>query len=181
MTKIIIFNGPPRSGKDTAAKALQQYLGEDTAAHLKLSTPLKTLASDFIGQDSNVLEQQKEQPILFGISTSFRDIQIGLYSSIAKVLGPSWLAEIAAHKINKTEQPIVVLSDGGRPEEVDKLVRKFGAGNIMLFHIHRKNTSFQGDIRQYIYDGRIFTQLVINDDLQQFQTEIIDEVMTWLG
>lgn len=181
MTKIIVFNGPPRSGKDTAAHIIQQYFGSDTVAHLKLSTPLKRFVSELSGLSIPQLEEGKEQPLLFGQTVSSRDLQIGIYEAISKVAGRDWLAQIVVHKINTVEQSIVVLSDGGRPEEIDKLVRNFGASNILLLQLFRKGTSFQGDIRQYIYDSRIVTQPVMNEDLQQFKIDIIDEVTSWLA
>lgn len=172
MTKLVILNGPPRCGKDTGAAFITRYL-PDVTQHVKLSQPIKDIVHGVSGKEGIALAHGEE--------ADYREAQINTYLAIAKVLGSDWMARICANQIRALDAEVVVFSDGGRPEEVDHLIREFGKNNVLIVHIFRKNTSFEGDIRQYIYDSRVVTKLVMNDDLEQYHVDLLDEVTSWLG
>ncbi|NBT57517.1 hypothetical protein EBT16_01920, partial [bacterium] len=60
--KIIVFNGPPRSGKDTAVEAVMndELLVDFAPMHLKFAEPLKRAVHALIGQPDAELEQFSE-------------------------------------------------------------------------------------------------------------------------
>jgi len=180
MTNIVIFNGPPRSGKDYAACAVQKYLGHDACAHIKMSQPLKNLVSTITGVSLLDLEAEKEKPHAFGMHMSYRDAQIGLFESIARVMGRDWLGRAATSKIAKLDHENVVISDGGRSEEIVPLIDMFGGKNIMVVQLVRRGTSFQGDIRHYINDPRVHTEIVLNNSDNTFTNDVIDLVGQWI-
>ena len=144
--KIILFNGPPGSGKDTAALAVSDKLG---IPHIKLSWPLKYIASDTLGISHEILEQNKERPTVNELS--YRQIQIEIFRAIAAVLGTKWLASMVVTRIDRNSlHDVFVLSDCGRPEEVDTLCSAFGAENVLLVGIHRKGKDYSNDIRTQV-------------------------------
>lgn len=170
MTKIIIFNGPKDCGKDTAAVIVQNYLSDDVVAHCKFSKPLKTIVSNFLNIEPWQLEAQKKG----AGGQEFRDLQIGVYESLSRVFGSNWLGVQVCHNIEEQECDNIVMSDGGRPEDVEPLIRKYGGKNIMICQIIRNGCNFDYDIRGYISDGRVVMRHVTNDDLTAFKAKIID-------
>lgn len=158
--KVIIFNGPPSSGKDTAAIAVSEALG---IPHIKLSWPLKYIASDVLGISHEVLEKNKERATIFELS--YRQIQIEIFRAIAAVLGTKWLAAMIVTRIDRNSvHDVFVLSDCGRDEEVTTLCSAFGVENVLLVNIYRKGTDYSNDIRKNI--APLFNQphAVINND-----------------
>lgn len=181
MTNIVILNGPPRCGKDTAANALQAFFGEEYCEHLKLSQPLKDIVAAIAGRPYEILEENKDGINVYGMPLSHRDAQIGLFEAVSKVFSEDWLARIAANKIHAIDKDLIVMSDGGRHAEVNHLIKQCGARNIFVLQIVRRGCTFNGDIRNYINDSRVVTSLVINDDLTNFTIDVVDEVTQWLG
>lgn len=168
MTKILILNGPPRCGKDTAADAITEMFD---AEHIKLSKPLKDFAHYVIGGDLEVLEQNKEKNLPI-YNMSYREMQIFLFQAIAKGLGEQWLGKITARNIRNSENDLFVMSDGGRPEDLEPLFRAFPSGSIMIVQIMREGCFFNNDIRQYISDRRAKMRHTVNKDKDAYIAEM---------
>lgn len=173
MTKIIILNGPPRCGKDTAANAIESYYGADTCKHMKISQPLKDISQMVFGQPYQVLEMNKEKE-LPKFNISYRDAQIGTFQQLIPVFGAEWLGYCMVNAINAAEQPYFVLSDGGRMEDIRPLIPFFGPENLMIVQIMREGCNFLGDIRSYIAAYDVRTRPIINDDMETFTKTMID-------
>ena len=92
MPKVILFNGPPGSGKDYATKLIMQELAVDEPVHMKLSKPLKDLVMDHFNLTAEQLEAMKDDATATTMQTSLRDYQIALFESIAKIFGRQWLS-----------------------------------------------------------------------------------------
>jgi hypothetical protein len=180
MKKIIILNGPPRCGKDVAANAIQQYLGTDTVAHLKLSTPLKTIAMLILGGDPVLHEQLKDVPTNFK-SLSYREMQIIIFNELARSLGIDWLGQIMVRSILAEESDYIVISDGGRPEDVAPMLRLLPSKEVMILQIMRNNCNFTHDIRMYLSDNRAIMRHIVNDDLDTFKNNVIDVASAFFG
>jgi len=180
MPKIILFNGPPGSGKDFATRIIMQELAVDEPMHMKLSKPLKDLVMDHFNITPDQLEQTKDTaPTEF--RTTLRDYQIALFEAIARVLGKEWLATSLVNRIKRFDNNIIVVSDVGREEELNPIIKNFGAKNILLLQTYRQGTSFKSDIRQYVDDPRIKSQLIKNDGTINFKVEILNEVYSFLA
>lgn len=179
MPKIILLNGPARSGKDFAAAHLMDATKDDDPVHLKLSTPLKVMASEILAESCEDLEKIKEQTLDFGVS--YRDVQIMLFESIAQAFTKSWLGQAMTRKIKKLDANTIIVSDAGRDEEIEPLIRAFGAKNILIVQIFRDGCSFDNDIRYYITDPRVKRVTVYNDSTANFKTKLDAYVLDFLS
>lgn len=180
MPKVILFNGPPKCGKDYATSIVMKALEDDDAVHLKLSQPLKELASDYFGIPQPILEANKDA-ILPTKDLSYRSAQIGLFEAISQVLGKAWLGEILKNKVVASSNPTIIVSDLGREADVTTLVRAVGANNILIIQIFRKGCTFKGDIRGYVQVPNVHHEMIGNDGDHTFDTEITDLVLAFIA
>jgi len=168
--KIILLNGPPSSGKDTAAKHIRQILinttkiGPDGAYHMRValdrfSMPIKRAFAATMGlpidEDGNCQpwESQKETIIPdFGIS--YRQWQIDFSESFLKkyneVIFGVLLARRIERKFTKGIANLIVVPDCGFQVEIDTLYQIFPPDDILLIRCHRNAYTYQGDSRGYV-------------------------------
>lgn len=179
MKKVIILNGPARCGKDTAAKAVERYLGADNVAHIKMSQPLKEMAAMMIGLPIETCEQHKDTATFKGMT--YRDLQIMIFNEFARYLGEDWLGEIFYKNIVKDERDYIICSDGGRPADLVKLFQNFPRGSVMVTQIMREGCTFDHDIRMYISDPRAVMKHAVNQDKDTFERQIIDMATEFFG
>lgn len=170
MAKIIILNGPPRCGKDTAAEAIVRYFTTENVSHHKFSRPLKDIVASVTGQEYKDLETIKDQQQEF--AGSFRELQIATYEALSKVFSQQWLGEILCHKIAKDQNDLIVCSDGGRIEDLIPLFRR--NHQVMVIQILRDGCHFNYDIRGYISSPRAAMRTILNKNKEVFETQIID-------
>jgi len=155
--KIIFFNGPPRSGKDTIVnELLKRY---SSCENIKFSNPLKTALPVFFGlsqQQINLLEIEKEIPKDYLLGKSWREAQISLSEEWAKpVFGSRVFGDITLNIIKNSTNQLFLVSDSGFQEEAGSLIDFFGNDNCLLIRIARDGTNFDNDSRSYwknIYD-----------------------------
>lgn len=155
--KIIFFNGPPRSGKDTIVnELLYRYT---STINIKFSNPLKTALPVFFGLTSkqlDELERDKETPSDLLLGRSWREVQILLSESWAKpTFGTQVFGNITLNVIKNSDKQLFLISDSGFQEEAGAVVDYFGKDNCLLIRIQRDGTDFNNDSRSYwknIYD-----------------------------
>ena len=167
MTKIILFNGPPRSGKDTATRMALSMLG-DKGAFYRFAEPLKDAVHAMIGYAgvncehfNNVKNEVSKE--FFGMSP--RQMYIWLSEEVLKPkFGKDYFARIAVTKIKQMAQDVVVIADCGFVSECQALGEEFGFENVHVVHMHRNGCSFAGDSRNYIWTSeRQWTQIIENN------------------
>lgn len=156
---IFLLNGPPRSGKDTAAKYLEQrYSGK----LLKFAEPIKRAVTaiyhggnraEFDKYDTPELKDTP-QAVYFG--KTCREVQIAVSENFLKpfhgdkgIFGKILALEIDRQLPRYQEGPYFI-SDSGFRGEAEILVDKYGSCNVFLVRIHRESHSFKGDSRDYI-------------------------------
>ncbi len=155
---IILFNGPPGVGKDTAVNYLQGKL--PGACHLKFSGPLKrAVTSLFLSGDVGLFNEldkpenkDKPHPRLFG--HTLREAQIYLSEKHMKPLyGKHVFGELLENDIKSLVQEgedIFLISDSGFETEASRLINTFGASQVSLVRLHREGKDFRNDSRGYI-------------------------------
>lgn len=182
MVSIILLNGPPRSGKDTAAAAIVEAM---QAFHYKMSHPLKVAVPAFFGLEDQkfALERQKDEKLqeLFGVS--FRQAQINLSEDWAKpTFGKDVFGHIAVRHLRNHSGPgrVCVVSDSGFVEEIVPIVDAFGHRNVLIIQLRRDGCTFEGDSRSYVdYNGVTVQELYNKHDLEGFKAQIVRAVERW--
>lgn len=184
MTKrVILFNGPPGSGKDTAA--LHVWSRRHNIVHLKFSGTMKAALPILLGLSKHEvadLEEHKNdaQNQLAGLS--WRQIQIDLSEHFIKPrLGAAAFGHIAVRQIKNSMSNLILFSDSGFAPEAWPVVQYVGAENVLLVHIHRPGHTFDGDSRSYIELPNITTVAIHNTGtLDAFHKRIDGVVSGWL-
>lgn len=159
--KVVLFNGPPRCGKDTATDLSISILGHTKAGRYRFAEPLKDAVHSLFGMSNVLLEhfdsvKGDPQESLFGMTP--RDAYIWMSEEVVKPkFGTDFFARIAVRRINHVfgkgpygDFTAVVISDCGFQSEIDLLSKEFGAENVLLVRLHRVGRTFAGDSRSYI-------------------------------
>lgn len=186
--KLILWNGPRHSGKDTAALYCEAEL---KAHHFKMSAPIKAAIRamfDLCDEEVEYLEKIKTESsfILFG--RSYVETQISFSESWAKRLFDPWVfgrlaaIRIRNHMRKNPEQGLYVCSDSGFTTEAESVIDIFGKKNTMLVKIHRDGKTFAGDSRSYIdIEGVRTVKLVNNGTVEEYHKTVNDLVSNWIN
>ena len=149
--RVVLINGPPRSGKDTIAGILTRHF---EARHIKASAPLKRgLQAIFNIDDPKVLEQNKDEPSSYLFNRmSVRDFQIKLSEDFMKILfGKDIFGRLLVRQMQMmTNAKFTVISDLGFIEELEPLRMQYSRANIYIIYLHRPGRTFHGDSRSYL-------------------------------
>lgn len=159
---IIIFNGPPGSGKDEASMFMQ-CLGFHPLSfkHQLFKETMRHFCVDknwfMLGYEDRK-QKEKPEPLLEGMSR--REAMIFVSEGIIKPMyGSSYFGDQVASKIKYSKD--YVISDGGFLDELMPIINKIGCENILIIQLVRDNCTFSNDSRRY-FNGRIDEEFVIN-------------------
>ena len=157
MYKVIFLNGPPRCGKDTICK----HLNEKYPAafdELRMSRALKRGIHTMLGMDDVSSERfdttkDKSCPEFFGARP--RDIYIAGAEQFFKkyfnqeVFGHIWLRQYYELGLDET---IVVVPDTGFYDETLPITQSIGRDKCILIRIFRDGCDYSYDSRGYVKD-----------------------------
>lgn len=189
--KLILFNGPRHSGKDTAALHVAEILN---AYHFKFSAPIKAAiktAFNLSSQDVDYLESIKTQPtpILFG--KSYVEAQISFSEEWAKPsFGQDVFGRWAINAIRDVEAKayirkydLFVSSDSGFACEAWPIIKNlFGVEDTLLVRVYRQDKTFDGDSRSYIeLPGVETVEIENNDSISDYHKRVIALVQRFCG
>lgn len=159
---IIIFNGPPGSGKDEAASYFKRY----GFKHLSFKYVLFKETISFFGVDEEWFmdgyndRSIKERPedLLDGMSR--REAMIYVSEVITK---PAFGQDIfGVHVASEVEDgKNYAISDGGFEDELVPLINRVGADNIVLVQLTREGCDYSSDSRRY-FNGKPIKEYVIH-------------------
>lgn len=198
--KIILFNGPPGSGKDTAVHLLTKHLMSRSHKHfplsVKFSQPLKEAAHALVGLkvDYDHFEGKKDEPSDIFLGMTPREFYISLAEKYAKKFlkkdiftdvllrrcdsDAVWLA---THYIEEEMEALFLCSDIGFNQELEGILHHFGYDNVRLIKLYRPYKDYTNDSRGYV-NGVVKTKNIHNDwDLETFEIKLIRwlEEQTW--
>jgi hypothetical protein len=184
--KLILLNGCPRCGKDTAADYLVHSLG---AHAFKFSRPIKDAikaAFQLSDVEVDVLEATKSKPTELFSDMSYRDIQISFSEDWLKPkLGQDIFGRLAARSLAKTikmypNNQLFVSSDSGFAAEAEPVIDLFGRENTLLIRVYRDGFSFEGDSRSYIdLPGVTRVSVTNNGSVLEYQDAVRELVLGW--
>jgi hypothetical protein len=190
MPKFILLNGPPRSGKDTAAKVLTDSIampsGDYHVYHEKFSAPLKTAFAGMMEADIDdfvvdYYEDKKELPI-DALGVSFRQWQIDFSETLMKPkYGNDVFGRLLWHRVNMCDMgalAVYVISDCGFQVEIDYLLTRANPSDVLLLRLQRDGCTFDGDSRGYVTAPSMIN--VLNESLPAFRKEVREIVQGWL-
>lgn len=160
--KIVIFNGPPRSGKDTFADMLEEHYDVYNNGFFVYRDSFKDelirLVLNYYEIDkrewNDRYEHSKEEPWdkLGGLSQ--REALIDMSEvKIKPLLGKDYFGKAAAQGLilyEDEDNNVGVFSDGGFEEEIHPIIDKVGIENVLIFRLHRPDHDFTGDSRGYL-------------------------------
>jgi len=164
--KIILINGPARSGKDSLAHAFSRFTHEIgmKSEITKFALPLKEKAHALFGFPSaphDFFEGEKDVPQTYLFGKTWRQIYIAVSEQLFKPLfGQDIFGKLLCQEIDLLEQiaredlepeaDFFLVSDSGFAAEARAVVDHFGADNILLVRLARDGYTFAGDSRGYI-------------------------------
>jgi len=203
MLKVIVFNAPPRAGKEVAAKAVMKCINtldsNLVAHHKEFKDALFKVAANTLGITVEEFKTDYDRMTpdkvwwmkdLASLSTSASMAGVGekkIYSQ------REWLIHISENVIKPSfgkdafgkmfvnslpEEGVVAVSDGGFPEEIQPVIDHVGADNIAIVRIHRDGCDFSNDSRNYLtqdmFEDKItFIDVENNSTLDKFETDVV--------
>lgn len=187
--KIILINGPPRSGKDTAGEIIHGILNtrkgpDHITPHLdKFAELVKERAHGLYGlvdQDgplfASYFEDVKDQPRSEFLGLTPRQAYIAVSETYYKpthgenIFGRLMLERIRS--FHKGRCGVVILTDSGFAPEAQVLIDEYGAGNVFLIRLHRPGFDFEGDSRGYIHLDGIDSVDVTATTVEELRSEL---------
>jgi hypothetical protein len=188
MRKIALLNGPPYSGKDTAARFLEReygYVAPYYAAVFKFSTPLKNACASFFNirdTERRAFEQDKERPQPVLCDMSWRQAQISMSEDWAKhKFGPDVFGRLMINQIEASAARLCIISDSGFEVEAWPLIHEYGIKNCLNVHLSRDGCTFENDSRSYWeIDGMTTVDVNNRLSLDMFDHQICRVVQQWL-
>lgn len=152
--KIILLNGPPRVGKNTAANMLAWELD---CVVIGFSHHLKRMVHGiYFGRAGWDMDpdgfdgcKSEKQQVLDG--RTWRQAYIHYSENVIKPMhGKEWFGEQFVKAAHASGSDIVVVPDSGFVQEAERTVREFGAANVRLVRLYKDGCTFAGDSRNYI-------------------------------
>lgn len=182
MTKILLFNGPPRSGKDTSALTIERnipHIGFDRFA-MPLKLAFAAVAGAKVLDKYGTVEpyESTKGEIIPWLGVSYRQWQIDFSEKFMKPLyGDDIFARLFVQRNKNFDGSAIVVPDSGFYSEAAPVAKAFGEENTLLVRIHRPGFDFTGDSRSYLYSVSPNEVDVYNDGTQEeFERKIFNIV-----
>lgn len=186
--KLILLNSPPRSGKDTAARALADLMPGRTV-NLKLSRFLKEATHGLYGlieatgevAAHDRFETTKDWPRDEFLRLTPRQAYIGVFENYLKImhgediLGRMLAPELARFRSNPIA--VCVVTDVGRQEDVNALVPMAGEANTLLVELDREGTSW--DTRKRVEFPGVRRVIIENNSTTDELKARLEAVWDW--
>jgi hypothetical protein len=159
--KLILLNGPSRSGKDTAAAAIAAHLLSNTDAAFVLERFSLPIKQAFAGMmdiggilDNGIVpdwEKRKDEVDAL-LGNTYRNWQIAFSEHFMKPkFGTNIFGRLMLHRLHQLpDSTIVIIPDCGFEIEITTVAEAFAPRDVCLFNIYRHNCTFAGDNRRYV-------------------------------
>lgn len=158
-TKILLFNGPPGSGKDTAVTVLRELGGIDMHME-KFARSVKEGCHglfNLVNDEGKVLphdtfEAVKNKPRAEFMGMTPREAYIWYSEDVMKPkFGKDIFGSLTVKRLaDQNVTGLVGITDSGFAEEAGRVIQRYGAHNTILVRLHREGHDFTGDSRSYL-------------------------------
>lgn len=150
MKKVIIFNGPPSSGKDTFG---QEIAREFKGSHQQFKDALFIATEEHYGLEPGFIVNnydKKEDKFDELDGMTIREALIHVSENVIKPrYGLDYFGKKSAKRLS---EGLNVFTDGGFEEELNPIIDSVGLENVLIFRLHRTGCSFKNDSRNYLQD-----------------------------
>ena len=172
--RVVLFNGPPSSGKDTFGDMLIDEFGGHKQQFKEI---LFDIASAITGNSafwrSERYNAEKGKPVDWCFDLTPRQLLIKISEDVIKPnFGEDFFGQAAKRKM---QNGLNVFCDSGFVAELRPIIDEVGAENTIVFRLHRKHCDYKGDSRNYLtgkdFPGVIFVD-VVSDDIDKTYAEI---------
>lgn len=170
---IIVFNGPPGTGKDEACSRFQSLHGYN---HLSFKYELfKATISHFgvtkewfmAGYNDRSTKERYETEL----GMSRREAMIHVSENVIKPqFGDDYFGKQAASQIDPEKN--YCFSDGGFVSELTPIINKVGAERLCIVQLTREGCDFSSDSRRY-FDGEMVEQFIIEKETTVSKSHIL--------
>ena len=173
----ILLNGPKYCGKDTAAAALIEVFGEESAV-FRFTVPVKEETHRRYGLD--VLfdhyegKEIKDMPLPEFGGLSPREAYIKVGDELRAEHGPDIVTEMLCETIDASGVHVVINPDCGGDGEAEGIARKLGADRVVVFRIHKAGHDYAGDCRNWVTSDAVRKIDIVNveDQLADYQATV---------
>lgn len=150
MQRLVMFNGPPRAGKDTAGQICQDVLGKDMTL-TKFTTEVKNYAHASLGLECEFdhFEDLKDTPLPEFKGMTPREYYIETSRQLRSV-DVEAVSKLLIQKLPEIDTKFVINTDVGMDYEARALVDYYGAENCLLVRIKRDGKTFENDNRNWV-------------------------------
>lgn len=195
MRKLVIFNGPPGSGKDTGVRLIQQVLGS-RCKHVKMAGTLKKGVHELFGipftceQAERKIDGWKDKPFPPFNGMTPREVYIYMSEEVMKpMFGPDIFGQILLREISApgySAADVLTISDAGFEHELVPLVDYIKPQNTIIIHVHRDGCTFDNDSRSYVMPDRVqYARWDNKYDIQEeapfFRMSLLRHINDFLG
>ena len=181
---IILFNGPPRTGKDTVSEFLLKEL--QGSVIIKFTKPVKDMTHKKYNLDveHDYYEDLKDTHLIEFQGKTPRESYIETSTNLREKEGNNAVAKLFVKEVLESTADIVINPDIGYDFEAEELFNSFDISNILLFKINREGKSFEHDCRDWLTVDTKYENLktynVFNDNKEEFISEVADYVRDFL-
>lgn len=176
---IVIFNGPPGSGKDEAASYFKENFG---FGNLSFKYQLfKQTMKHFDVNEEWFMEgyndrDQKEKSCAALDGMSRREAMIFVSEEVIKPKeGKDFFGRCVAEEIEDGKN--YALADGGFFEELAPIVERVGAENIIIVQLTREGHDYSSDSRRY-FNGKLIKEYAINGETSIDKQYVLPEELS---
>lgn len=178
--KIILFNGPPRSGKDTATDAVIRSCPSVDFHIVKFTEVVKDITHRDLGLPvyHDYYELLKDTPLTEFNGKSPRQAYITTSQKLKEKHGEDIVARLTAAKISNVEQDYIICPDVGYNFEAKALLAYADNNDCVLIRIHKAGHTFDNDCRERVEISDIANYDIVNIEGRSdfFGEEIIKRV-----
>ena len=175
---IVIFNGPQASGKDEAASLYKEKYGFGNLSfkYQLFKETIKHFDVDerwFMEGYNDREQKEKKEFALQGMSR--REAMIHVSEDIIKPKkGLDYFGKSVAKEIEEDKN--YALADGGFVEELEPIIEKVGAENIVIVQLTREGHDYSSDSRKY-FNGNIISETTIGHQTEIDKAYVLKEEM----
>jgi hypothetical protein len=184
MTKIVLLNGPPGSGKDTLGNHAADYIPYANTYKFAEAVKLGTHALyGMPGLPRDWFETTKEIPQACFDGLTPRQAYIHYSEKVVKpIFGQQWFGKMLVRQLEREDTELALITDSGFWSEIEPLMDAFGKDNVLLIRIHAEDRgkTFAGDSRSYIHTHMLKSiDLHNNGLLVPFLAEGLKQIRRW--